>query len=262
MFEILGAVGLLAFAASSAAIGVRLLLLGRRTRGVPELALGTGFLVGCIAGYVPETIVLSTDLLPVGAEPLVLAATQVAIRVAAISVLVFTWNVFRPNEGWATAFAVLIGAALVMSWLAFPYARVHAQSGREVFWYDFFAAARTLAVGWGSVEALVYHARSRRRLRLGLSDAAVTNRLLLWGIGLAAMSSLMASTLMAEALRIDPSAPGWVALESLAGLVGATTLWLTFFPSRAYLAFIERRAARRMPDGSASGRRGSSGPVC
>lgn len=109
--------------------------------------------------------------------------TQVAIRVAAISVLVFTWHVFRSKEGWPTAFAVLIAAALGMSWLALPYTRTQAHTGREIFWYDFFALARTLAIAWGSLESLRYHARSRRQMRLGLTDAFVTDRFLLWSIG-------------------------------------------------------------------------------
>jgi hypothetical protein len=175
---------------------------------------------------------------------LVLAVTQVAIRVAAISVLVFTRHVFRSKEAWATGFAVLVAAALVMSWLAFPYTRIQAHTGREIFWYDFFALARTVAIAWGSVEALRYYARSRRQMRLGLTDAIVTDRFLLWSIGLAAMAILMASTLFASAFGVDPAVPGWVMFESAAGTIGAATLWLTFFPSRRYRAFVERRALR------------------
>jgi hypothetical protein len=244
MIQVLGAVGLLAFAVSSVTIGVRLLLLGRRTRGIPELAIGSGFVVGCIFGYVPETIVLSTDVMSPARESLVLAVTQVAIRLAAISVLVFTWKVFRANEDWAKGFAILIAVALAMSWVAFPYTRIEAQSGRDIFWYDFFAVARSAAIAWGAFESLIYYAGSRRRLSLGLADALVTNRFLLWGIGLASLTLLMASTLLASAVGIDPAVPGWVLLESLAGLVGAATLWLTFFPMKAYKAFVERRAAR------------------
>jgi hypothetical protein len=93
---------LLAFAATSIAIGFRLLLLGRRTRGVPELTIGAGFVVGCLFGYIPETIVLSTDLLPAEVESLILAVTQVAIRLAAISILVFTtlWLTFFPSSAY------------------------------------------------------------------------------------------------------------------------------------------------------------------
>jgi hypothetical protein len=81
-------------------------------------------------------------------------------------------------------------------------------------------------------------------MRLGLAEALVTNRFLLWGIGLASLTLLMASTLFASAVGVDPAVSGWVLLESFAGLVGASTLWLTFFPTQGYKAFVERRAAR------------------
>jgi hypothetical protein len=45
LIEILGAIGMVAFLVSSATIGVRLLLLHRRTGQVPELALAVGFLI-------------------------------------------------------------------------------------------------------------------------------------------------------------------------------------------------------------------------
>jgi len=244
MTEMLGAVGLIAFAVSSLAVGVRLLMLGRRTRGIPELAVGLGFVIGCVVGYVPETVVLSTDFMSPEREATVLAVTQVAIRLAAISVLVFTRYVFRAREAWAKGFAFLLVVALAMSWVAFPSTRIYAESSRDLFWYDFFAVARSLAVAWGATESLIYYAKSRRRMRLGLAEALVTNRFLLWGIGLVSLTLLMASTLLASAMGVDPAVSGWVLFESFAGLVGASTLWLTFFPSKAYKAFVERRAAR------------------
>jgi hypothetical protein len=244
MIEVLGGVGLIAFAISSLAIGVRLLILGRRTRGIPELAIGLGFVIGCVVGYVPETIVLSTDFMSPEREAAVLAVTQVAIRIAAISVLVFTRYVFRSQEAWAKGFMLLLVIALGMSWVAFPYTRIYAATSRDIFWYDFFAVSRSLALAWGAAESLSYYAKSRRRMRLGLANALVTNRFLLWGIGLASLTLLMASTLLASALGVDPAVSGWVLFESFAGLVGASTLWLTFFPGKAYRAFVERRADR------------------
>lgn len=243
MTDLLGAVGLVAFLVSSVCIGVRCLLLARRTRAVPELAIGAGFVIGAVVGYVPETIVLSTDLLPREIEARVLAVTQVAIRCAAVSVLVFTVAVFRPEATWARAAGALILLALAASWLAFPYTRVYAQGPADVVWYDVFAVARTLPLVWGAVEAALYHARLRRRLRIGLADPLVVDRFLLWSIGLGAMSLLMASTILAPLAGVDPAAPGWVLLESLAGLVGAVSLWRAFFPSRAYRAAAARRAA-------------------
>lgn len=243
MIEILGAAGLVAFAAASVAIGVRLLVAGARSGTVPELSLGCGFLVGAAVGYVPETVVLSTDLFAPATERTVLAGTQVAIRIAAAAVLVFTVHVFRRRVAWAWALAAAIVAALVVSWLAFPTTQIYAQSPREQLWYDVFTLACSSAIGWGALESLLYWRRARRRQQIGLADPLVTERFLLWGMGLSAMTALMATTLLARAAGVDPTSAGWVLLESFAGLVGAATLWLTFFPTRAHRARVARRAA-------------------
>jgi hypothetical protein len=243
VIAILGAAGLVAFLVSSLAVGVRLLYLGRRTRGIPELSIGTGFVVGAVVGYVPETIVLSTDLLSPARGEMVLAVTQVAIRLAAFCIALFTWRVFRAKEPWAAGVFGALSLALLVSYLAFPSTRIYATSSSELFWYDLFAVARTACLGWGAVESLRYYARARRRLRIGLLDPLVANRFLLWGIGLSSTTLLMATTLFAAAFGIDPAVPGWVLLESLAGLVGAASIWLTFFPSGAYRRMIEARAS-------------------
>lgn len=242
MIEILGAAGLVAFLLSSIAIGVRLLAAGARSGAVPEIALGTGFLVGAVLGYVPETIVLSTDRFDPETERNVLAGTQIAIRIAAASVLVFTVHVFRRRAAWAWALAVAILALLIASWIAFPTTQIYAASARDQHWYDAFTLARSAAIAWGALESGLYWVRARRRMRLGLANPLVTDRFLLWTVGLSAMTALMLSTLLARAAGVDPASHGWVLLESLAGLVGATTLWLTFFPTRAYRAYVSARA--------------------
>lgn len=243
MIEILGAAGLLAFCVSSLAVGVRLLALGWRTREIPELAIGAGFVIGVVVGYVPETIVLSSDLVSEASEMMVLGVTQVAIRLAALSILIFTWRVFRAQESWAAGLAGLLAVALLASYLAFPATRIFAVTATDRIWYDVFAVARTACLAWGAVEALVYHGRARRRLRLGLADPMVTNRFLLWGIGLAATATLMGTTIWASALGVDPTLAGWILLESLLGLVGAVSFWLTFFPPAAYRRLVTARAA-------------------
>jgi len=192
---------------------------------------------------VPETIALSTDLISPASEELVLGITQVAIRIAALSILVFTWRVFRRGSIWATCLAGLLAVALFVSYFGFPFTRIHAATAMDRLWYDVFAVARTICLAWGSVESLVYHRGARRRLRLGLADPLVTDRFLLWGIGLAATATLMGSTLWASALGVDPSIPAWVLTESLLGLMGAVPIWLTFFPPNAYRRFVTGRSA-------------------
>jgi hypothetical protein len=241
MIEVLGALGLLAFLISSVTIGVRLLMIGASTRKLPEIAIGLGFVIGAVVGYVPETIVLSTDLMSPRVETSVLAVTQVALRGAPVAILVFTIAVFRPTEVWARALGAVILAALVVSWLAFPNTRVFAQSPADVFWYDVFAVSRSVAAAWGATESFLFYRRAKRQVRLGLISPVLCDRFLLWGIGLTALTALLATTIWAALLGIDPATSGWVLLESLLGVIGAVTLWLTFFPAEAY----KRRVARK-----------------
>jgi hypothetical protein len=248
VIEVLGALGLLAFAVSSVAIGLRLLIVGRRSKGVPEIAIGLGFVIGAVVGYVPETIVLSTDLLSAGTEASILAVTQIAIRGAAVAVLVFTVAVFRPAEIWARGLGALILVALVASWVAFPNTRVNAQGAADRFWYDVFAVFRSLAIGWGAAESLLFYRRAKLQVRLGLMSPVLANRFLLWAIGLGALTALMGTTIWASLLGIDPAVPAWVLLESLLGSIGAVTLWLTFFPSAAYRHYLERKWSRGPDD--------------
>lgn len=244
MIEGIGLVGLMAFLISSATIGVRLMLLGGRTGRAPELAIGAAFVIGGVVGYAPETVVLSTDLLPEAVEEKVLLVTQIAIRVAAACALFFTWRVFRADSAWAAVFAGSLVAGLVVSWIAFPQTRSLASDPADVLWYDAFTFFRSACIAWGSVESFIHLRKLGRRARLGLSpDPLLVNRFLLWGVGLAAMTLLMASTLLAPAFGMDPASFGWVLVESVAGLVGAATLWLTFFPTDGYRAFVEGATA-------------------
>ena len=119
-------------------------------------------------GYVPETIVLSTDLLSPERGETVLAVTQVAIRLAAFSIALFTWRVFRAKEPWAAGLFGVLSLALLVSYLAFPSTRIYATDAAELFWYDLFAVARSACMAWGAFESLSYYARARRRLRIGL----------------------------------------------------------------------------------------------
>lgn len=242
MVEVLGALGLLAFAVASIAVGVRCLLRGIRSGAVPELSVGAGFLVGVLLGYLPESIVTSSDLLPPALAASVLMGTQVAIRLAAIAVMVFTVSVFGGRSRRGPILFGLVLTGLLTSWIAFPYYVSQARGADDRLWYEVFSLSRSLAVAWGAAEALVYYRGARRRRDLGLADPLVTNRFLLWGLGLAALTGLMASTTLAGLAGVDPTSHGWLLLESGMGMVGAISLWLAFFPTRAYRALVVERA--------------------
>ena len=242
MVEIIGLAGMLAFLVSSLTVGLRLLALGLRKHRSPELAIGAGFVIGGAVGYAPETVILSTDLFSADVEARVLLITQIAIRIAAVSALLFTLLVFRRRQPIAWLAGGAIVAGLIASWLAFPQTRVLASDATDRLWYDVFTVLRSGCIAWGSVESFAYYAKLRRRAKIGIGDPVLTNRFLLWGIGLLSMTLLMATTLLAAAVGVDPAAFGWVLLESTAGLIGAATLWLTFFPGVRYVAMLQRRA--------------------
>lgn len=240
MIEIFGALGLVAFAASSVTIGVRCLVRGLANGEIPELAVGAGFLVGVLLGYVPESLATSTDLLAAEQAGAVLAVTQVTIRLSVLAVMTFTLSVFGRGPLRMALFAIL-SIALGASWIAFPHYASEAASAADRAWYEVFSATRATAVAWGAVESLAY-ARKAGRRRFGLADPVVTNRFGLWGLGLLALTGLMASTTLAGLCGVDPTSYAWVLLESSLGMVGAVALWLAFFPTRSYLARFARSA--------------------
>jgi len=101
----------------------------------------------------------------------------------------------------------------------------------------------------------------RRRLRLGLADALVANRFLLWGI----WSSVMLTTGMIDPLvRIwyvsrfgigeqwnpEQGAPITLALVTVSSgllIVAMITLYLTFFPTQRFRRWVESRAPGERP---------------
>jgi hypothetical protein len=197
-----------------------------------------------VVGYAPETIFLSLDLVSPEVEEIGLLVTQLAIRVAALSLLIFTYSVFRSGENWAKGGVSLLAGVLALSWWMFPQTQTYAESAHDQFWYDAFTVARSACIGWGAIESFAYYSKLRRRAAIGLSDPILTHRFLMWGIGLGAMTLLMASTLLASWVGVNPTVSGWVLLESSAGSIGAITLWLTFFPTPAYRRWVLGGASR------------------
>ena len=99
--ETLGFLAVVLVALASTAVGVRLLLVSRRTRGFPEFVLGLSLAAITGIGF---PIVLLTELREtIGPVP-TFAADFIGSFAAAIGFAgfyVFTWRVFRPDSSWA-----------------------------------------------------------------------------------------------------------------------------------------------------------------
>jgi len=245
VIEVLAGAATLLFVIVSAPLGVRLLQLARRTRAVPELALGLAFFLVGALGY-PLGLL---SILPALPEPLArcsFALANLATGVGSAAVFVFTRSVFRPDARWAAAL-VWLGAAVLGVQTAFGVARAlsaePASFGTPDLGFSVRQAATAFSYAWTAVEALRYRALLVRRLALGLAEVEVVNRFLLWaiaGVGAFTGSSVMSAvSLVGESPWQDPLA---LSAVGLGGFVAAVCAALAFLPPRVYLDWVRRRA--------------------
>jgi hypothetical protein len=236
-------VSTIAFSVLCMVIGVRLVLLSRRTGARPELYLGVGLLLtgglgyGLVAGSAIAAASLGADargLRGIGLFGLLLHHIGVAWNLA------FIVTVFRPTERWARALAVTLLAILAASWIGMVFGDQPAGALRGGGWYRLGSAVTANYPFWITFEALHYYGLMRRRQAIGLADPVVTNRFLLWGIAslfaaaavwTAALPGLLVSS-MAEQARL---APLILSVTGILGIGSIATYWLTFFPPRWYL---------------------------
>jgi hypothetical protein len=244
-------IGFGSFFVVSLVIGVRLLLLARRTGEIPELLIGLAVLGIGPLGFGLSMLAFAT----LGRSTITSATLQgsafVAIFIGAAAQYLFVWCVFRRQAAWVRP---LVYAATTL--LATAYAAdilenglVNRQYGGVWFWSS--VVLRLLVMAWSSAESLLYWSRMRRRLRLGLADPVVTNRFLLWGVGSGAafFGSALGVTVAALTGMSANQIPSLNLIVSLHGLVAAIAMWFAFQPPAFYRRFIERRAR---PDADAT----------
>lgn len=226
---------------ADAVVGVRLLLLGRRTRKLPELCFGAcSLLLGGLG--LPLAIAGRTRL---EGDPVLaawLVGSGLAIQDAACAALYLgTWRVFRPGSRLAAAAVGLAGLALAASvpGQAWTAGYVHATGGGAWYWIGF--AARAGAFLWSTAESLRYARLLGRRARLGLAEPVVVDRFRLWALCCGAVSGGFGLYLLSHLSGVNPATSAPVlALTSVIGVIAGAALWLAFAPPRAYL----RRFAR------------------
>ena len=252
--RLLAALGGLAFVLASILIGIRLLLLAARTRQLPELCIGLALLLMGGLGY--PLIMTARMAIRLG-DPTrvgVMALAVVLLGVGTLAVGVFNWRVFRAGErwaGWAVAAAALSMLACLGLQLRSPGLEAAAFHNQGLGFRLFLLHSGVLS-GWGACEALLAWARLRRRLRLGLADAVVSERVLLWGIASVASTIVGVTSTVAGFLGINFAATAFgAAVTAPLGLVAAGSMWLAFLPPAAYLRRVRARAAAAAPAAAA-----------
>lgn len=238
MADLLGLVGFGSFLAVSLAVGIRLLLLARRTRTLPELAIGLDLLLAGAIGYGLLLAAESLQLFAQSHAGWASFAGVSAISVGSGFLALFSCRVFRPDSAAARAALMLLviwlGFGVYGSWVLHVSRISYGIGG----WLGSWAPNLGLlaAYGWASCEPLHYWMQLRRRARIGIDsgDPLVANRMLLWGVGTGAIASVTLLHLAAQLLGHYELPPSLVGVVSLLALVAAVSEWLAFFPPRAY----------------------------
>ena len=240
-------VGFAAFFVASLTAGVRLVMLWRRTRQLPELLIGIGVLgIGPVGFGLTTLAQLSRSGHP-ELSRWILALALLAVCTGGFAKYIFNWRVYHPQQALVRWIVCAAGLLLVSCYVT----EVFTSGFRSEYLQSPANLGRSaLLVGcllWGSAEALVYWRKMRRRLRLGLADPIVTNRFFLWGLGAGAAGVGTAIGVVAQFVTgLPPTQMPWITLSSsLHGLTAAVALWLAFVPNQAYLQFIEARARKR-----------------
>jgi hypothetical protein len=212
------------------------------------LSMGIGYLLTCFGTVsveygagLPKAVIFS-----------VLSLGYCASSAGLTTTLHFTRRVFRPGRGLPFAYATVSGAAIWTGWLGYVVSGDVAEGRFEGISFWVMTSGMLACNVWVAYEPCRYYAQLRRRVRLGMSEPVVADRMLLWGIGSIARATLvLAGPLssrylhtLAESERISAGAMVLVT-SSLLGLVTSGTYWLAFQPPRAYLRWVEQRAARR-----------------
>lgn len=228
--------GILLFLVASGSAGGRLLWRGRARDRAHERLLGVTCFFGGPLGYVPLILVVS------GATPDALtrelrAFGHANLELSAMALYVFTARVFRPHSRAAGALAAAAALGLVATWLGLVFVdglEGRALDGSFAYWADF--TLRGAAYVWAAAESLRHHAAARRRLALGLVDAVVAERFLLWGVAMAAIGGMFANNAAMAVFVVGAPPAAWYLADGAFAATASAAIWVTFFPPRWYLA--------------------------
>jgi hypothetical protein len=234
--KILALIGMASFMLSGLLIGARLLWLGRRTKQLPELAIGTIFLLGPLGFAL--LIAARAPAFAGHAQALVLSG-GLSIEASTAALFVVTWSIYRSGAIWARTlcgFGITMCAATFVSALVLavgPYLPV-----KLPLWM--MIATGMLAYGWCSFEGIRYSGLMKRRLRLGLTDPELAHRFQCWAMSSTATLLLYGLSAANRALSETGYDDRLLVAQSALGLFAALVNWLTFFPPAFYRARLLR----------------------
>lgn len=245
---VLAALGGIVFLAVSLAGGARLLLIALRTRALPEAVLGASlFFMGGLGAPLALVSKALTSL-PEAVRLASYVAHGVILTAGMGGIALFTWRTFRARERWAGLVTLAITLSLGLCWaFGLLVEGADAALADRALAIHVFSVLTLTPLAWAAWESLRYARLLRRRSALGLADAVVANRILLWGVAMGVGALLCAATAFDRLLGADiVASPAGLGCIGILALFGAGSLGLAFLPPRAYTAWILRRRAPRV----------------
>lgn len=242
--EWLAALGGGAFVLVSLAVGTRLLLLARRTRQLPEFAMGGALLLMGGIGYPAIAIARGGEALDPGLRCAIAGFAMLCQAVGIAGLAAFTAQVFRAEQAAARfaawAIAALALGTVVAEGMLNGFQGAVGNIGLPMRGNEAMAG---IVLGWCMTESFAYYAKLKRRVGLGLATPVVANRIKLWtiGAGFAMLLNVTSQIAAWNGIDVATSTLGAILIGSL-GPVAAGTIWLAFFPPAAYLRRIEGAA--------------------
>ena len=162
--------------------------------------------------------------------------------------LLFNWRVFWPGQRWPLALGAVFLAAMLTGAVGYAASGVLATGRYRGGWVWLLYAGMLATNLWVAIEPLLYHAKLKKRIPLGLAEPIVADRFLLWGLGSLARAAMIVmgplSELALDRLGADARlsySSLMLVLASLLGLATSLAYWLTFNPTHAYARWVERR---------------------
>ena len=225
------------------AVGVRLLRLSRSTHRSPELLLGLSLMLwgsNYLLYNIPYRFFEGAALLAFS------FVARLTLDLGVFLFALFVWKVFRSDARWGGWLVASVGGLL----LAGIGGSVWVKDWEGMLpisnpWFWPAWVANLIAYAWMLAEGLPQYRLSRRRQRLGLCSAMISERFGLWVVAGVTWFILHWITLY---LFIEYELVGNFpvlasALAAFLQIVPATAMWLAFYPPTFYRAWVERRYA-------------------
>ena len=245
--QLFGLICVAAYCTTAFVVAAKMLRLASRTGESPELLIGVALLVGGAVGYPASIAALLTASRDPALALRLTTGANLALYLSCFTMLLTWCVVYHRGQPWARYVVVAVSALLFVSFVD-RTAAVDLQALSRAERSAHPGYLRSLAVQLlphllNAVSGLHYHSMLRRRVRLGLADPAVSNRIALWASG-SVMVVLQYSYGLATPWMsqwFDASAVSSVIVGSF-GLTIAILLAFAFFPPDRYLRWVRLRA--------------------